>query len=116
MDRAERAADRADARARDSDRISRWTVSVTLGIAALLVGGMLTLAYQVANVGAGMDALRTEVTALRTEVTALRTEVAEVRTEVAEVRTEVAEVRTEAAEVRTEVAALRDDLAQRDSP
>ena len=56
-DRAERAADAADRRARDADRIVRWGV-------ALILGAMLILAYQVAGLSGRVDTLAAAVQSL----------------------------------------------------
>lgn len=43
LQRAERAADQADARVRDADRIGRRTVNVARGLAAVLLAAVLGL-------------------------------------------------------------------------
>ena len=68
-ERAERAADQADGRARDADRISRWAVAIMAG--ALL--GFAGLAIQNERNAA---TLRVEIVALRED---LRAEIATVR-------------------------------------
>ena len=46
-ERAERAADLADRRARDADRISRWMIGIALALAGLLIAGQITINVQV---------------------------------------------------------------------
>lgn len=55
--RAERAADFADRRARDADRIGRWTVNVAVAVAAALLSAIIALAYQVAGLSAAVEQL-----------------------------------------------------------
>jgi len=47
VERAERAADFADRRARDADRISRWMIGIALALAGILIAGQITLNVQV---------------------------------------------------------------------
>ena len=58
LQRAERAADQADARARDADRIGRWTVNVALGLAAVLLAAVLGLYADAADARAERAAIR----------------------------------------------------------
>ena len=55
--RAEDAAGRADVRARDADRISRWTVGVAIAVAAVIVSAVIALAYRFAAVEAALERL-----------------------------------------------------------
>ncbi len=57
VERTERAADLADRRARDADRISRWTVGTALGIAAVILSALIALAFQVAGLSSQVASL-----------------------------------------------------------
>ena len=50
-------ADYADRRARDTDRLSRWTVGIALAVAFALFGAIGTLTYQVAALAAQVGRL-----------------------------------------------------------
>ena len=54
---ADRAADYADRRARDTDRIGRWTVGIALALAAAQLGALGALAFQVAALAAAVERL-----------------------------------------------------------
>jgi len=56
-DRAERAADLADRRARDADRISRWMIGFGLALAGLLAVQILTLQGDIAALRADVAAI-----------------------------------------------------------
>ncbi len=47
VERVERAADFADRRARDADRISRRMIGIALALAGILIAGQITLNVQV---------------------------------------------------------------------
>ena len=55
--RAERAADLADRRARDADRISRWMIAFGLALAGLLAVQILTLRGDIAALRADVAAI-----------------------------------------------------------
>lgn len=69
--RIERSADLADRRARDADRISRWTVGVSMGVAAVILSAVFTLAWQVARLDGSVQALADRVQSLENHVLAL---------------------------------------------
>ena len=69
--RADRAADLADRRARDADRIGRWTVGVALAVALAMFGGIGTMVYQVAELASGQAALADQVSRLADQVSRL---------------------------------------------
>lgn len=57
MRNAESAADRADTRARDADRISRWTVVIAVSITLAVFSAIAALIYQVADLSESVDTL-----------------------------------------------------------
>ena len=61
-ERAERAADIADKRARDADRVSRWVINVAFGVATLILSAQLVLAYRVSTVEASLQRIETLLT------------------------------------------------------
>ena len=63
-DRAERAADYADRRARDTSRDARWAVTVVLGIIAIVLALMVNLNVQVNGIANAVDQLTVDVAGL----------------------------------------------------
>ena len=61
-ERAERAADFADRRARDASRDARWMVGIALGLAGLLIAGQITLNVQVNAIARDLATLTASLT------------------------------------------------------
>lgn len=55
--RVERAADLGDRRARDADRISRWTVGIAFALSGAILSAVIALVYQVAALAGQVQAL-----------------------------------------------------------
>ena len=111
--RAERAADLADMRARDTDRISRWTVvfAAALFIGIVLQGFETRLA--VASLEAGLEDAARDRAAIRAE---LRAEIASVRTDVAEALREFGNVLADGMEELEERLDSLDPTPPREDP
>ena len=55
--RVQRAAELTDRRARDADRISRWTVGITFALGGAILSAIIALVYQVAALAGQAQAL-----------------------------------------------------------
>ena len=55
--RVERVADLTDRRARDADRISRWTVGIAFALSGAILSAVIALVHQVAALAGQVQAL-----------------------------------------------------------